>query len=93
VFLGSLAPHRESYVGHSNTVIPPKHRRFLALLFGRLQNAGEHRLGASSSGYAVAAPVLARADERSDGSLAYVVSGLQPGRIEESEHRYGFVRT
>ena len=34
MFLGSLAPHRESYVGHSNTVIPPKHRRFLALLFG-----------------------------------------------------------
>jgi hypothetical protein len=48
----------------------------LALLFGGLQNAGEHRLGASSFLGAVPAPVLARADQGSYGSLGGIVGRI-----------------
>src|SRR5207302_1157943 len=56
-----------------------------ALLLGRLQNAGEHGLGASSPWGAVAAPVLARADQGADGALTDIVRGIQPRTIEEGK--------
>jgi len=58
---------------------------FLPLLFGGLENRGEHLLSARASFRTVPSPVLARTDQRSDGSLAYIVGGIQAGTIEESE--------
>src|SRR5256884_3850618 len=58
---------------------------FRSLLLGRLQNAGEHGLGASSPWGAVAAPVLARADQGADGALTDIVRGIQPRTIEEGK--------
>jgi hypothetical protein len=57
----------------------------LVLLFGGLQNAGEHRLGTSSAWGAIAAPVLARPDQGADGALADIVGGIQPGTIKKGE--------
>src|ERR1700732_528619 len=59
--------------------------RFLPLLFGGLQNRGEHGLCARASFGTVAAPVLARANQSADRSLANVVGGVEPRAIEESE--------
>jgi hypothetical protein len=57
----------------------------LALLFGGLQNAGEHRLGARSFFRAVSAPVLARPDQRSYGSLGGIVGRIQAGTVKIGE--------
>jgi hypothetical protein len=55
------------------------------LLFGGLQNAGEHGLGASSAKGAIAAPVFARPDQGTDGALTDIVGGIQPGTIKKGE--------